>query len=1185
MRRLMLFLLFQQLTCLSIAQSTQPAELHFNRLTLKNGLPEDVIISYLQDKEGYMWATTQAGLVRYDGYGTKVYQFGLKDPIHATVINIYEDRSGELWVGSLLEGLFQYDRVADTFIQYKHNPKDTNSIGAGLVSSINGDRNGNIWITLADEYNFSKPKYLNLLDTKKHVFKHFSILEKGTHYVSATEFTNFFEDEDGRIWIGTNNGFYEYLYNGDYFVPHLASTDPSKQKTILRLQDEGTRSKNVWLTISDTKTGRWEGLLRFSSAENNFKAFHHNSNDPSNLGSDSVYQIKKDSRGQLWFGMENGLALFDPLSERFSNYILNDQKGGPHGNQIWIIKEDKSGNLWCGNYNNELYFDTKAKSFTRYTFNEKDPGTLANASVNDLYVDQAGTLWVETVFQGLCWVNLNRSKFVVFQNNPAEIHHFPGGGSNSFVEDKNGTFWVWSSHGLYHWYPAKDSFVSVKGMNNQGGKTPFNFSSVLIDSKGIIWCNAFGIGIFSYDPKSGRISHFQNEARDSTSLSENRVTCIYEDKKGTIWVGTMGGGLCSYDREGNNFKRYPYVNNVINTPNNGALDDAVVFCIYEDRQGTLWVGTNNGGLNRFDPASGTFTSYQNQLPGFMTISSIFEDSRGQFWVGTHVGGLFLFDRKTNTAKRFTEKDGLLYDGTLAMNEDQSGRLWITSARGISILDIQTHKIARFTLGNGLAADPENNLNLFKTSRGRFLMPAKNGFVYFDPDQLKADSTVPIVHIESMEITRPQLKGMKQEDSLIYLYGKNKINLRYNENRISFNYVGLQYQNSALNQYAYKLDGYDNDWIQAGTQRKVTYTNLSPKEYVFHVKAANPDGVWNEKEQTLTVVISPPWWLTWWAYLMYAIAIAIAVWAFAAYRSRRLISQNLILEGKIAQRTGQLKKSLEDLTATQTQLIQSEKMASLGELTAGIAHEIQNPLNFVNNFSEVNAELIDELKNELRSGNHEQAISIAEDIRENEQKIMHHGNRADAIVKGMLQHSRSGSSQKELTDINALAEEYLRLSYHGLRAKDKAFNANLETHFDESIGKIEIFPQDIGRGLLNLYNNAFYAVTQKKNQREESRMLQPGSPGQDDQVYEPTVSVRTVKLNGKVEIRVRDNGRGIPQKLLDKIFQPFFTTKPTGQGTGLGLSLTYDIVTKEHGGEIKVETAEGQYTEFIVLLPA
>jgi signal transduction histidine kinase len=299
-------------------------------------------------------------------------------------------------------------------------------------------------------------------------------------------------------------------------------------------------------------------------------------------------------------------------------------------------------------------------------------------------------------------------------------------------------------------------------------------------------------------------------------------------------------------------------------------------------------------------------------------------------------------------------------------------------------------------------------------------------------------------------------------------------------------------------------------------------------------------------------------------------------AFFLWRNNQHKKKSNILLQKEKQKVEQ---AYEELKSTQAQLVQSEKMASLGELTAGIAHEIQNPLNFVNNFSDVNKELLSELNDEIKKGNYDGVQAIAKDVIDNEEKINHHGKRADAIVKGMLQHSRTSSGQKEPTDINSLADEYLRLAYHGLRAKDKSFNANFKTDFDSSIGKINIISQDIGRVILNLINNAFYAVSEKE------KAPQPPKGGVN---YEPTVIVSTKKINsplgaGGIEIKVKDNGNGIPQKILDKIFQPFFTTKPTGQGTGLGLSLSYDII-KAHRGELNVETKEGEFAEFIINLP-
>ena len=277
---------------------------------------------------------------------------------------------------------------------------------------------------------------------------------------------------------------------------------------------------------------------------------------------------------------------------------------------------------------------------------------------------------------------------------------------------------------------------------------------------------------------------------------------------------------------------------------------------------------------------------------------------------------------------------------------------------------------------------------------------------------------------------------------------------------------------------------------------------------------------------------------------------------------------------LLQQKSKIEETLRVLKATQSQLIQSEKMASLGELTAGIAHEIQNPLNFVNNFSEVNKELLSELKEEIEKGNIEEVKSLASNVIDNQEKINEHGKRADAIVKGMLQHSRSSSGIKEPTNINTLAEEYLKLAYHGFRAKDKTFNVTLKTSFEDGVDTVNVIPQDIGRVILNLLNNAFYAVHEKS----------AAVNAMADEKFEPIVSVSTKNFGYKVVISITDNGNGIPQKVVDKIFQPFFTTKPVGQGTGLGLSLSYDIV-KAHGGELRVETKEGEGSEFILIIPA
>lgn len=339
-----------------------------------------------------------------------------------------------------------------------------------------------------------------------------------------------------------------------------------------------------------------------------------------------------------------------------------------------------------------------------------------------------------------------------------------------------------------------------------------------------------------------------------------------------------------------------------------------------------------------------------------------------------------------------------------------------------------------------------------------------------------------------------------------------------------------------------------DNVRKATELSMNY-EFEKKQEIQLTEQKSKDAVASAKQLALLVGLG--------------LTLILAVVAFIGFRNKQ--KANALLE----RQKEEIQLTLTQLKSTQSQLIQSEKMASLGELTAGIAHEIQNPLNFVNNFSDLNTELIEELEQEISKGNLEEVKLLTKDIKENEQKINHHGKRAGNIVKGMLQHSRGGSGKKEPTNINTLADEYLRLAYHGLRAKDKSFNATMKMDFDESIGSINIIPQDIGRVILNLITNAFYVVNEKSKSEIEG--------------YEPTVTVSTKNDSDSVLISVKDNGNGIPQKVLDKIFQPFFTTKPTGQGTGLGLSLSYDIV-KAHGGELKVETKEGEGSEFIIMIP-
>jgi signal transduction histidine kinase len=393
-------------------------------------------------------------------------------------------------------------------------------------------------------------------------------------------------------------------------------------------------------------------------------------------------------------------------------------------------------------------------------------------------------------------------------------------------------------------------------------------------------------------------------------------------------------------------------------------------------------------------------------------------------------------------------------------------------------------------------------------------------------------------------------------------------IKTKDNSYRFEFAAPYFNEEKKTKYQTYLEGFDSDWTDWSHITFKEYTNLSPGRYTFQVRALAHTGRISEAA-VFSFVVLPAWYATWWAYLLYLLFLTGLVMAIVKWRSQKLNAKNLILEERVNERTAALEKSLADLKSTQSQLVHAEKMASLGELTAGIAHEIQNPLNFVNNFSELGIELIEEMNEEIEKGDIEEIKVIASDLKQNLTKINHHGKRAGSIVKGMLAHSRKGSSEKEETDINSLADECLRLSFHGLRAKDKSFSADFQTDFDPNLPKVSVLAQDIGRVLLNLINNAFYAVGQK------AKSAPPD--------FKPEVIVQTRKTDKGVEIAVKDNGMGIPEAIKEKVFQPFFTTKPTGEGTGLGLSLSYDII-KAHGGELTIDTAEGKGTTFSIILP-
>jgi len=907
------------------------------------------------------------------------------------------------------------------------------------------------------------------------------------------------------------------------------------------------------------------------------------SNKPDSAISAGINSIYEDKSKILWFATDTGLTKFTRQTGKFTNYTLKDTFKNPEKNNLTVFRETKKGKFWLSSPGGLVYFDPANGHFERAMENGEQ-GALSSVPIIVKMLDHTDRLWVATAFGGINKQDNVKSALEIVKNIPGVPNDYPGP-FVKIISVEKGFTWVLTSSGVYNWISGTNKFKKIYALPPG--------SSAIIGKDSTLYIGNGG-GLTVYNLLSHKKDVYKSILADSTTLISNHVGQLFQDHTGIIWIASNDDkGINSFDPKTKKITRYPYLPALANHLNTkgGALDDCRVLAIYEDRSNTVWVGTNNGGLNRFDRKTGKFVSYYNERnKALYCVNTIFEDRKRRLWLGTYLDGLFEFDRKTGTVVKHVDMNsGLLANSVDNIVEDAAGHLWIESQRGLSRLDPETMKVKNFKINDILPGNEAFGINEIPLNDGRFVITEKNALAIFNPKDLDDNPYPPIVHIESLIHYNPKTddkNGVK-----IIAYGRNALDLPYNQNRVQFSFIALHYDDPQQNTYAYKLDGYDKQWVQAGTDRWATYTNLSPGTYTFHVRAANSSGVWNNTGDSFTIVIHPPWWLTWWAWLLWIAAFIIALSSFIKYRSRQLLRENQVLEEKIGLRTqqlsqankelheqreeittqrDQLSETLNELKNTQQQLIQSEKLASLGELTAGIAHEIQNPLNFVNNFSEVNVEMIDELDTELTNGNLDEARAIAADIKQNEEKIRQHGKRADAIVKNMLQHSRQNSGEKELTDINALTDECLRLSYHGLRAKDKSFNADLITELNPQLPKVAVSSQDIGRVLLNLFNNAFYALSQKQKITGTT--------------YKPELTVATGIAGEFIVITIKDNGTGITAAVKDKIMQPFFTTKPTGEGTGLGLSLSYDIVVKGHRGKIEVQSIEGAYSEFKVLLP-
>lgn len=1095
--------------------------------------------------------TKLAGLSKSDLTTAGILRIGQTEGlIGNSVFAMVADEQGNVWIATE-QGLSKF--TGDQFENYNLTPRNAD----GLVDSI-------------IDLEIGKDGSLMILATYSgfyHLDMNSGILD---NYSIGTDFFRFFEDESGSIWLGN--------VNKGLFLLNL------EKQSIQNFDDLFSEDKKGVIGVFiDSKDNLWVGAIGQLAILNPARdAFRIIRNKDGIKGSHLYYEFAEDMEGKVWASSLEG----DPISVSFQDgeiEYLGAKQGFYGGAKSVAI--DQLGQVWIGTNDSLTIYNPKRQELKKIFTGAfiRSAGFPAPSMC-----DSKGNIWLGTVTSGIMLIDPSGMLSEHFNSSSGLASNEVWG----IDESSDGKIWMATYRGVNIYDPIKET-ISLLTFPPQFSTNDFRSISSISDEEMLVGgFNGFVI---------------INTVKETAEVFSTKGYITWKglkDQKGNYWIGSQDG-VFRFNHDKSEVKMI--------TAQSG-LTSSRVWLIEEDKEGRIWLG-NELGVDILNKEQ-TETSYINRKAGLTSnnLSMLLQTKAGNMIVGGD-DGISIIDLDKHTVTNISELNGLNPPALYDMIEVDEGNIQIGSENGIIVVDRPSQvegdslwyfynygkregfpfndynqATAKFT-SQGIAwwgaapivtvnlQEPKINKSLPKVRITSFtVMDQPASSLVVDPNYNTISVNDTIWDVERLEFyTKSTLSGDSNAvqkkalsmDSISHIsripYG---LVLPYDENSLNFSFINPEIQSRDKIIYRYILQGKDKSWSPASGQNSTkNYYNLLPGEYRFEVITQGFNGRWSEPA-SVYFTIAPPWWQTWWAYCLFAVILAAVIYSIVRIRSHYLEKENRILEERVLHRTEQLKNSIDKLKNAQTQLVQSEKMASLGELTAGIAHEIQNPLNFVNNFSELSNELFDEMKAEIDAGDYSEAKSICNDIQQNMEKITTHGKRADAIVKAMLQHSRTSSSNWSLTDINNLADEYLRLAYHGLRAKDKSFNVTMDTNFDPEVGQLNVMAQDLGRVFLNLINNAFYSVNEKKHQQLE---------------YVPKVSVSTHKVGKKIWIKVKDNGYGIPAIVKDKIFQPFFTTKPTGQGTGLGLSISYDIV-KVHSGELQVESTEGEGTEFTIILP-
>lgn len=809
--------------------------LKFEHLNSESGLSQSTVNAIVQDEKGFLWFGTEDGLNRFDGYNFKVYYPDQKNPnslSHNFILSLFEDSDGILWVGTNGGGLNKFDKVHEKFTSYKNNPNNKSSLSSNVITSIFKDSKGVLWI--------GTDNGLNKLDKNNRAIRYFH--SDDINSLTNNNITEILEDSDGDLWIGTNCGLNRYIRDEDNFERFTCDeTDNFNGEIIYDIYED--KVGVIWI-------GTDNGLHRFDKFTKSFTAYTHSKYSPASLGHNVVRTICEDELGYLWVGTDGGgLSIFNRLTSAFETHVNSVfDSYSLSKNEIRRIFFDRSGIVWISTYGGGLNkFDREKEKFKHHFRDISKTTTLSNNMVWSFCVDSLGILWIGT----------------------------DGGGLNSYNKRTK----------------EYKTFISKRNKNSLSNNY---IRSIKSDQKGNLWIGTDGGGLNKYNPETNKFKVYR--ANRNNGFNSDRIRPIYVDKNDNLWIGTTEGGLIFFDVKKEKFTNYHNIPDM-----STSLSHNFVYSICEDMDGYIWVGTWGGGLNRFDPIKQSFKRYQHDPDDEKSLSndlvlSVLEDSNGKIWIGTSGGGLNQFNKKDESFIQYRVEDGLPSDVVYGILEDKGGDLWLSTNKGLSKFNIKRKFFTNYNTSDGLQSNEFNGGSYYASPTGEMFFGGINGFNSFYPLDIKQNTKIPEIVISDFQISNKSVVPGEEsvlDKSIIYT---EQIDLNYTDNMFSFEFTSLNFASSEKNQYKYKMIGLNDEWIQANSEKRfVTYTNMEPGEYTFHVIGSNNDGIWNAQGDSVKIIIHPPIWATWWFRILLFVAIVFGVYSYIK-RKTNIIRMKTELKG-------------------------------------------------------------------------------------------------------------------------------------------------------------------------------------------------------------------------------------------------------------------------------------------------